>query len=203
MRQAVAKPLRDTMYHEVQVHRYQCLKCKRTFRAYPEGTTLAQTSQRVKLQAYGRARLSYLQRHFLSTRTALVAGETEVIDARRDLARVRLTIAVGIAERDVGERMDHHLPDRLAVRGVDSPGLLDSNRVGGLPELSVDVEIEVFDRSAQDVATVREIDLVVERGRPVDVETLVGAGELPHRRFRSGDCADQLRRQALGKCRRS
>jgi transposase-like protein len=36
------------VYHEVQVHRYQCLKCKRTFRVYPEGTTSAQTSQRVK-----------------------------------------------------------------------------------------------------------------------------------------------------------
>jgi hypothetical protein len=47
-RQEVAKALRDTVYHEVQVHRYQCLKCKRTFRVYPEGTTLAQTSQRVK-----------------------------------------------------------------------------------------------------------------------------------------------------------
>src|SRR6266849_2702217 len=44
----VAKPLRDTVYHEVLVHRYQCLKCKRTFRVYPEGTTPAQTSQRVK-----------------------------------------------------------------------------------------------------------------------------------------------------------
>ena len=44
----VAKPLRDTVYHEVQVHRYQCLKCKRTFRVYPQGTTSAQTSQRVK-----------------------------------------------------------------------------------------------------------------------------------------------------------
>ncbi len=48
VRQEVAKPLRDTVYHEVQVHRYQCLKCKRTFRVYPEGTTHAQTSQRVK-----------------------------------------------------------------------------------------------------------------------------------------------------------
>jgi hypothetical protein len=47
-RQAVSKPLRDTVYHEVQVHRYQCLKCKRTFRVYPEGTTSAQTSHRVK-----------------------------------------------------------------------------------------------------------------------------------------------------------
>ena len=48
LRQEVAKPLRDTVYHEVQVHRYQCLKCQRTFRVYPEGPTHAQTSQRVK-----------------------------------------------------------------------------------------------------------------------------------------------------------
>lgn len=48
LRQEVVKPLRDTVYHEVRVHRYQCLKCKRTFRVYPEGTTPAQTSQRVK-----------------------------------------------------------------------------------------------------------------------------------------------------------
>jgi transposase-like protein len=48
LRQQVAKMLRDTVYHEVQVHRYQCLRCKRTFRVYPEGTTQAQTSQRVK-----------------------------------------------------------------------------------------------------------------------------------------------------------
>src|SRR4249920_2145455 len=48
LRQEVAKPLRDTVYHEVQVHRYQCLRCKRTFRVYPEGATRAQTSQRVK-----------------------------------------------------------------------------------------------------------------------------------------------------------
>jgi transposase-like protein len=48
LRQEVTKQLRDTVYHEVQVHRYQCLKCRRTFRVYPEGTTHAQTSQRVK-----------------------------------------------------------------------------------------------------------------------------------------------------------
>jgi transposase-like protein len=48
VRQEVAKPLRDTVYQEVQVPRYQCLRCKRTFRVYPEGTTRAQTSQRVK-----------------------------------------------------------------------------------------------------------------------------------------------------------
>ena len=43
LRQAVTKPLRDTVYHEVGVHRYQCLKCQRTFRVYPQGTTSAQT----------------------------------------------------------------------------------------------------------------------------------------------------------------
>lgn len=56
LRQHVAKPLRDTVYQEVQVPRYQCLRCKRTFRLYPQGTTHAQTSQRVK----GLAVLLYL-----------------------------------------------------------------------------------------------------------------------------------------------
>jgi transposase-like protein len=48
LRQQVVKPLRDTVYPQVQVPRYQRLRCKRTFRVYPEGTTKAQTSQRVK-----------------------------------------------------------------------------------------------------------------------------------------------------------
>ncbi len=48
LRQEVAKALRDTVYDQVQVRRYQCLKCKRTFRVYPEGASRAQTSQRVK-----------------------------------------------------------------------------------------------------------------------------------------------------------
>ncbi len=48
LRQQVTKSLRDTVYPQVQVHRYQCLKCKRTFRVYPEGATRAQMSERVK-----------------------------------------------------------------------------------------------------------------------------------------------------------
>ena len=48
LRQEVRKPLRDTVYQQVQVPRYQCLRCKRTFRVYPQGTTRAQTSQRIK-----------------------------------------------------------------------------------------------------------------------------------------------------------
>jgi len=46
--QEVRKPLKDTQYDSVTVHRYECLRCHRTFRVYPEGVTPAQTSQRVK-----------------------------------------------------------------------------------------------------------------------------------------------------------
>lgn len=48
LRQEVVKPLRDTVYHEVQAHRYECLRCHRTFRVYPQGVTRDLTSQRVK-----------------------------------------------------------------------------------------------------------------------------------------------------------
>ena len=46
--QEVDKPLKDTEYDTVSAHRYECLRCKRTFRLYPQGVTRAQTSQRVK-----------------------------------------------------------------------------------------------------------------------------------------------------------
>ena len=46
--QKVPKPLKDTLHREVSAHRYQCLRCERTFRVYPKGVTHAQTSQRVK-----------------------------------------------------------------------------------------------------------------------------------------------------------
>ena len=46
--QEVEKPLKDTEYGSVFAQRYECLRCKRTFRLYPQGVTRAQTSQRVK-----------------------------------------------------------------------------------------------------------------------------------------------------------
>ena len=46
--QEVEKPLRDTRYPEVVAHRYECLRCKRTFRVYPKGVTKAQISLRAK-----------------------------------------------------------------------------------------------------------------------------------------------------------
>jgi transposase-like protein len=48
LHQPVQKALRDTVHQQVQVHRYRCLKCKRTFRVYPPGITRAQSSERVK-----------------------------------------------------------------------------------------------------------------------------------------------------------
>ena len=54
--QEVVKPLKDTKHDAVTAHRYRCLRCKQTFRVYPQGVTHAQTSQRVK----GMAVLLYL-----------------------------------------------------------------------------------------------------------------------------------------------
>ena len=44
----VAKPVRDTVYEVVLARRYQCRRCRRTFRVYPTGVNHAPTSQRVK-----------------------------------------------------------------------------------------------------------------------------------------------------------
>jgi len=46
--QQVDKPVKDTNYDIVTAHRYECLRCHRTFRLYPQGVTHAQTSLRVK-----------------------------------------------------------------------------------------------------------------------------------------------------------
>jgi transposase-like protein len=46
--QEVQKALRDTKYTLVEVHRYRCLTCGRTFRVYPKGVSKAQVSDRVK-----------------------------------------------------------------------------------------------------------------------------------------------------------
>jgi transposase-like protein len=48
LHQVVAKAVRDTQVAEVFARRYQCLRCRRTFRVYPTGVSAAPTSQRVK-----------------------------------------------------------------------------------------------------------------------------------------------------------
>lgn len=48
LHQTVIKPVKDTKYQAVSAYRYRCLRCRRTFRVYPQGVTHDQTSQRVK-----------------------------------------------------------------------------------------------------------------------------------------------------------
>ena len=48
LHQPVKKAVRDTVHEQVEVHRYRCLTCGRTFRVYPPGVTRAQSSERVK-----------------------------------------------------------------------------------------------------------------------------------------------------------
>jgi transposase-like protein len=48
MHQEVPKALRDMMHKQVEVRRYRCLDCGRTFRVYPKGVSKAQVSDRIK-----------------------------------------------------------------------------------------------------------------------------------------------------------
>jgi len=48
LRQEVPKNVRDTQYERVVARRYECLRCQRTFRVYPQGVLAGQFSQRVK-----------------------------------------------------------------------------------------------------------------------------------------------------------
>lgn len=48
LRQVVKKAVRDSKFEEVRALRYECLKCGRTFRVYPQGVEAAHVSQRVK-----------------------------------------------------------------------------------------------------------------------------------------------------------
>ena len=50
----VRKPVRDNRYRSVQVYRYRCCSCRRTFRHYPVGVDRADQTQRLrKLVALG------------------------------------------------------------------------------------------------------------------------------------------------------
>ena len=48
IRQEVKKNIRDAEYERVTARRYQCTKCKHTFRVYPGGVLKGQMSQRMK-----------------------------------------------------------------------------------------------------------------------------------------------------------
>jgi transposase-like protein len=44
----VAKPVKDVQVKGVKVYRYRCCRCRRTFRHYPEGTSRADQSERLR-----------------------------------------------------------------------------------------------------------------------------------------------------------
>jgi transposase-like protein len=44
----VGKPVRDNQYRNVQVYRYRCCHCRRTFRHYPAGVDQADQTQRMR-----------------------------------------------------------------------------------------------------------------------------------------------------------
>jgi hypothetical protein len=49
MHQPITKVLRDTTHKQIEVHRYLCVECGRTFRVYPKGVSKdQQISDRVK-----------------------------------------------------------------------------------------------------------------------------------------------------------
>jgi transposase-like protein len=45
----VRKPVKDVHVRQVQVYRYKCCHCQRTFRHYPEGNTRADQTERLRL----------------------------------------------------------------------------------------------------------------------------------------------------------
>lgn len=51
LHQRVSKLLNDMVYRGVVVERYRCLRCRRTFRVYPQGVSRDQSSSRVKIMA--------------------------------------------------------------------------------------------------------------------------------------------------------
>ncbi len=47
----VPKPVKDHQVRQVEVHRYRCCACQRTFRHYPHGVTTKEQSQRTLVLA--------------------------------------------------------------------------------------------------------------------------------------------------------
>jgi transposase-like protein len=47
----VKKPVKDVQVRNVKVYRYRCCQCKRTFRHYPDGTTRADQTERLRVFA--------------------------------------------------------------------------------------------------------------------------------------------------------
>ena len=100
--QAVIKRLIDTVYQEVEVQRYQCLRCQRTFRVYPPGVAGAHTSWRVK----GLVVLLYmLNLSHGAVSLALEAPGVCRCKSRYDAVQAAAERVPGLKQGDVAEKM--------------------------------------------------------------------------------------------------
>ena len=119
------KPLKDPRLREVEVHRYRCPQCRRTFRHYPEGVSPWTQSRRTValcalLWALG---LSLRSIASLLPHLGLQVSRMSVL---RDV-------------RALTEEVKRHLPHKARVLGVDGFGV----RVRGKPRgVLVCVEME-------------------------------------------------------------
>jgi hypothetical protein len=118
LHQVVNKPVRDTVCQTVTARRYQCLRCRRTFRVYPTGDKHAPTSQRPKGLAvmlyllglsYGAVALAlgalsaYLRKSQVAKREAVQAAAKQVPGMKRRL----------VLEKDSVSLSAYHRPDVL------------------------------------------------------------------------------------------
>jgi transposase-like protein len=98
----VTKPVRDHRLREVEVHRYKCLCCSRTFRHYPDGVSKKDQSQRTVVLAalmYGLGLSCSAASHLLRALGARVDKTTvwrdaqeagEALRKKRPAGRVRI-----------------------------------------------------------------------------------------------------------------
>jgi hypothetical protein len=111
LRQVVEKPVRDSTHREVIARRYECLRCRRTFRVYPQGVNHRQFSQRaiglaVMLYVLG---LSYGAVVLMLEALGLWIGKTTVYEAVQ-----------AVAERVPGMKQTNLLEDyRTPALGAD------------------------------------------------------------------------------------
>ena len=106
--QEVDKALRDTVCPKVKARRYECLRCKRSFRVYPQGVSRAQTSQRV----YGLGVMLYL----LGLSYGAVSLVLEALGVYLCKSRV-YDVVQAVAERVPG------LKREAVFEGVQTPAL--------------------------------------------------------------------------------
>ena len=151
LHQVVEKPLRDTRHPQVEAHRYECLRCGRTFRVYPKGVTKAHISQRVK----GLAVLLYL----LGLSYGAVSLALEALGTYMCKSRVYDAVQA-VAERVPGLRKER------VFEGLKTPALgadLTSVKVNGqwlTLGLTVDdtsgLGLSIDDLSSEDAEAMRE-----------------------------------------------